>query len=182
MVRAEPEHHPRTVRAGVGTGAQHMDESRPLILVRAPGEDLLELVDDEYRAAAGPLRDAGQPSGQQLPFHLIQRLPGGHRQPFGESLQRLGSRRRQQHRRPGTRPVRIVPAVQAGQQPSTQDRGLAHPGGPHEHHWMVTGIAPGDLAQQALDDILPAEEPFVVLRLERLHPRIGTRRVVRWPQ
>ncbi len=42
----------------------------------------------------------------------------------------------------------------------------------------MSGAAPGDVPEQPADEILPAEESFVVVWLERLHPRIGTRGVV----
>ncbi len=68
VIRPEPEHHLDAARTGAGiagiagaTGAtaQDADEPRPLAGVRAPGEDLLELVDDEDRAPAGPFGHAG---------------------------------------------------------------------------------------------------------------------------
>ncbi len=77
VIRPEPEHHLDAARTGAGatsvTGAtratsvagairvtaQDTDESRPLAGIRAPGEDLLELVDDKDRAPAGPFGHAG---------------------------------------------------------------------------------------------------------------------------
>jgi hypothetical protein len=138
----------------LGKGGQRGDELAALVLLRARGEDLLELVHDDRGGLVTPqgeprvpLRVLAQPLGQQPGAQrALGPRPGQRRQLPGQGLHRRGARRDQYHRA-AARPGRGA-GPQPGDQARPQQRGLTGPGGPDHRERQPRCARPGRQPRQ----------------------------------
>ncbi len=168
---------------------QRGDEHPLFFGVRAFDEHLLELVHDHERPRIRvPVRGPGTGCHRKGPpekipaasrvapqigghaRHVLRRHPGHGRQIPGEVIDRARTGR-EKHPWPSVRPGHGAAGADGGDDTGTQQRGFSRPGRPHHHEQAAAGPF-GEPCHRRLGQLLPAVEPFRVLRLKARQPAI----------